>query len=243
MSANRGGDEALLRELGGLETSAISDVLEGLGFPTQVLHESMRPLTGQSRLVGRAACAALGAKPVDAAPAKSGDYFSDVDELAGPGRVLVLAISVAAPGAAIGGFMGREYQRRGASGVVTNGAIRDAAELEGLRFPVFGSGVTPRNGARNLQVDSVGAPVALPAAGEGQVLVGHGDYLVADTDGIVVVPASIVSVVLDASLCLAEMERRIANEMDSGMKRIDAMRAHDRFGHLPALRAALQARE
>jgi regulator of RNase E activity RraA len=240
-SVHQSEDADLFRELAALETSAISDVLEGLGFPRQVLHESIRPLTGQPRLVGKAACAALGPRPAGAAPARSGDYFSSVDELCGPGQVLVLAVSMAAPGAAIGGFMGREYQRRGTSGVVTNGMIRDAAELGGLGFAVFGSGVTPRNGGKNLQVDEVGATVMMPGSGEGQVQVGNGDFLVADTDGIVVIPVGIVFVVVEASLQLAEMERRIAKDMERGMSRIDAMRAHDRFAHLPALRAGLEA--
>ena len=200
-------EQALLRELGRLETSALSDVLEGLGFPKHVLHESLRPLTGQPRLVGRAACARFKLKDPDAPPAKSGDYFASVDELAAPGTVLVLAIDGSASGAAIGGFMGREYQRRGAGGVVTNGAIRDAAELEGLRFPVFGAGVTPRNGAKHLEVDSVGEPVALPASVGGDVIVAPGDFIVADPDGIVVVPSRIAHVVAEATAKLAEMEQ------------------------------------
>lgn len=234
-------DAELIRDLAALETSAISDVLDGLGFPGQVLHESLRPLTGQERVVGRAACVALAPGATGTAVVKSGDYFSAIDELAAPGRVLVIAVSAEAPGAAIGGFMGREYQRRGACGVVTNGSIRDAAELDGLRFPVFGSGVTPRNGARTLHVESVGVMVTLPASGIGQVQVDQGDFVVADPDGIVVVPAKIASIVLQATQRLAEMERRIAMAMEGGMTRIDAMRANDRFGHLPALRASLEA--
>jgi regulator of RNase E activity RraA len=237
-------DEAgLVRRLALLETSALSDVLDGLGFGRQVLHDSLRPLTGQVRMAGRAACVALGSKPAGAAPAKSGDYFSAVDEVAAPGRVLVLGIAAAAPGAAIGGFMGREYQRRGAAGVLTNGAIRDAAELQGLGFAVFGAGVSPRNGAKNLQVDSVGQPVQLPASGEGTVLVADGDFIVADPDGIAVIPAHAVEEVLGATEQLAEMERRIARDMAAGMVRIEAMRAHKRFAHLPAVRALLEARK
>lgn len=235
-------DEAgLIRRLAALESSALSDVLDGIGFARQVLHESLRPQTGQLRMVGRAACVSLGSKPAGAAPAKSGDYFSAVDEAAGPGRVLVLGITAAAPGAAIGGFMGREYQRRGAAGVLTNGAIRDAAELQGLGFAVFGAGVSPRNGAKNLQVDSVAQSVQLPASGDGAVLVADGDFILADPDGIVVVPAQVIAEVLGATEQLAVMEGRIAQDMARGMARIEAMRAHDRFAHLPAVRSLLSA--
>lgn len=233
-------DQALLRGFSELETSAISDVLDGLGFPGQVLSEALRPLTGQQRLVGRAACARLAARDPEAPPAGSGDYFSSVDELAAPGRVLVLAVSATSPGALMGGFMGREYQRRGARGVVTNGAIRDASELQGLGFAVFGAGATPRNGARHLHVEDVDAPVALPASGPGEVRVAPGDWIVADADGIVVVPSGIATVVMQATIVLADMERAITQTMASGKTRIEAMRAHNRFAHLPALRASLE---
>jgi 4-hydroxy-4-methyl-2-oxoglutarate aldolase len=241
MSSVQDEEQALLRGFAELETSAISDVLDGLGFPGQVLAEHLVPLTGQPRMVGRAACAHLAARDPDAPPAGSGDYFSAIDELAAPGRVLVLAVPASSPGAAIGGFMGREYQRRGATGVLTNGAIRDAAELQGLGLAVFGAGVTPRNGARQLEVASVDAPVALPASGGAEVRVAPGDWIVADPDGIVVVPSRIAAVVLQATRVLAEAERQISKAMSDGMTRIEAMRAHNRFAHLPALRASLAA--
>lgn len=229
-----------LRALAALETSALSDVLEGLGFAHQVLSADFMPVTGQARMVGRAACATLGAKsaPAPGAPIP-GDYFSAIDDLAAPGRILVLSAAPGTVGSVLGGFMGREYLRRGAAGVLTNGLVRDAAELATLPLPLRATGTTPANGAKSMRIDAIGT--ALPLAGRDGTLVqvADGDYLLADEDGVVVVPAHAVDIAIEGTRVLAEAERRIGADMAAGKPRVQAMRDHDRFGHLPALRARL----
>lgn len=233
-------DAVLLRALAPLETSALSDVLDGLGYPQQVLATQLRPLGAGGRLVGRAACAAIAAKPPappGAAPVR--DYFADIDEMATPGSVLVLAVAPEAHGAVFGGFMAREYLRRGAAGVVTDGVVRDAAEIAGLPLQVLCAGTSPRNGAKGMQVLSIGQPVQLAGRDGGQVQVCDGDYVLADGDGVVVLPRRIAALAVEGTVVLAEMERRIGKAMAQGQSRIAAMRLHDRFAHLPALRARL----
>ena len=234
-------DESLtLQALAGLESSALSDALEGLGFAHQVLGPQYRPMGGHVRMAGRAACALLGPKeaPAPGAPLP-GDYFAAIDELAAPGRILVLAIASGTRGAVLGGFMAREYRKRGAVGVITDGLLRDVAELATLDLALIATGATPCNGAKGMRIDSVRQPLALGGAHGTPVTVEDGDYVLADEDGVVVVPARIVAVAIEATRVLIEIERRIGADMAGGLPRVQAMRAHDRFGHLPALRASL----
>ena len=154
-------------------------------------------------------------------------------------RVWVSVAALVVAGAVFGGFMAREYLRRGAVGVLTDGVVRDAAEIAAMALPVLCAGTSPRNGAKGMQVDSVGEPVQLAGRDGGQVQIRDGDYLLADDDGVVVLPQRIAAVAVEGTVVLAEMERRIGEAMAQGQSRIEAMRLHDRFAHLPALRARL----
>jgi regulator of RNase E activity RraA len=220
-----------------VETSALSDVLDGIGLGRQVLAREFPASGAARRFCGRAACARVGAKPASGAP-KSGDYFAEIDAMAAPQTVLVLQVAPST-GAVLGGFMAREFQRLGAVAVLTDGLVRDAAEIDGMRFAVFAAGVTPRNGARELQVESTGCTIALPAMVGGTVEISDGDWILGDDDGIVVVPAAVAADVANATRVLCDIERRIGVDMAQGMPRREAMRKHDRFAHLQPLRERL----
>jgi 4-hydroxy-4-methyl-2-oxoglutarate aldolase len=73
-------------------------------------------------------------------------------------------------------------RRRGIAGFVLDGLIRDLEEVREMRFPVFARGVIPKPGAKN-EVSPLGAAVSC-----GGVRVDAGDLVVADEDGVVVVP-------------------------------------------------------
>ena len=82
-----------------------------------------------------------------------------------------------------GGNVCAVAQRRGIAGFVADGVIRDLAEVRAMRFPVFARGVIPVPGTK-AAVEPLDVPVRC-----GGVLVGPGDVVVADEEGIVVVPA------------------------------------------------------
>jgi regulator of RNase E activity RraA len=192
------------------------------------------------RFCGRAACALVGTKSTTGAP-KSGDYFAEIDAIAAPLKVLVLQV-VPSTGAVMGGFMAREFQRLGAVGVLTSGMVRDAAEIDSIDFPVLAAGVTPRNGARELSVEATGGIVTLAAMQGGVVSISDGDWILADEDGVVAVPAAIAAEVARATRILCDIEQRIGSDMAAGTPRREAMRRHDRFAHLQSVRESLDSR-
>jgi 4-hydroxy-4-methyl-2-oxoglutarate aldolase len=141
--------------------------------------------------------------------------WSDMPRVAGPayplrcapGDNLMLhaAIHRAPPGSIIvvqagdldyavaGGNVCAVAQKRGIVAFVIDGVIRDLAELRANRFPVFARGVSPIPGAKD-RLDLINAPVTC-----GGVLVCPGDTVIADEEGIVVVPLAKLDAVLQAA--------------------------------------------
>lgn len=121
-----------------------------------------------------------------------------------PGDNLMLhaAIYRAAPGAVIvveagdvdyavaGGNVCAVAQKRGIVGFIIDGVIRDLAEARANRFPVFARGVIPIPGGKEV-IGALDGPVRC-----GGVQVAPGDVVVADEEGIVVVPAAQLEAVL-----------------------------------------------
>ncbi|MBO0835699.1 MAG: RraA family protein [Actinobacteria bacterium] len=99
-----------------------------------------------------------------------------------PGSVVVVEAGDA-DYAVAGGNVCAVAQRRGIAAFVVDGVIRDLAEVRDAKFPVFARGLTPVAG-----VKSAIAPLNKPVRCGG-VLVRAGDIVVADDDGVMVVPA------------------------------------------------------
>jgi len=85
--------------------------------------------------------------------------------------------------AGMGGLMGTAMAARGYSGAVIDGGVRDVAYLRKIGFPVFATGIVPSTSVHHYRF--AGAQVPLVCNG---VPVNPGDIVVADSDGVAVVP-------------------------------------------------------
>ena len=133
------------------------------------------------------------------------------------GSVIVVDAGGDEEWAVAGGNVCAVAQRRGVAGFVIDGVIRDIAEVRERRFPVFARGTVPIPGDKQ---------VVTPLNGEVEccgVLVGAGDIVVADEEGIVVVPAGRAAGVLaDARARLAKEAATSLDEWESAHRaRID----------------------
>ena len=136
---------------------------------------------------------------------------------AGDNLMLHVAIHRAPPGSVVvcaagdsnwamaGGNVCAFAQQRGIAGFVVDGCIRDIAETRSNRFPVFGRGVIPIPGVRKT-AGLINVPVVC-----GGVTVAPGDIVVADEEGIVVLPAA------RASKILADAEARAARDATTSL--------------------------
>jgi regulator of RNase E activity RraA len=206
--------EELIDRLGRLDTAGTSDAQKGFG----VLDPAIQSVTPGLKLAG----------PAFTVKCYPGSIITVHKALleAAPGDVLVVdGESDGRAGALFGELMGREARDRGFAGIVIDGAVRDRAGLIRLGFPTFARQVTPRVGVnRRLGVTHV--PVSV-----GEVVVNPGDYILADDDGVIVIPQSELAAIVNAVEAIEEKERGLAAAIDR----------HERLADLLGMRAAIEA--
>jgi 4-hydroxy-4-methyl-2-oxoglutarate aldolase len=140
-------------------------------------------------------------------------------DAAPPGSVVVIDAGAAERGVCWGGTATFAASRKGIAGLVTNGTVRDLAEILERKFPVFATGTSLVAGLR-------GHPGWLDIPiGIGEVVVHPGDFIVGDLDGVVVVPAAQVAEV--AERAVAQRDREIEREkmLLSGATLMDVLKA------------------
>jgi 4-hydroxy-4-methyl-2-oxoglutarate aldolase len=121
-------------------------------------------------------------------------------EQAGPGDVIVVVPTTDSAFGFIGELMATQMQVRGVRGYVTSGGVRDTGELRSMGFPVWSKFVAAEGTVKDT-AGSVNVPVVL----EG-VVVEPGDIVVADDDGVTIVPRALAVATLAASKARAEKE-------------------------------------
>ena len=221
----------LLARLAKLETGQVSDVLDEAGLPDHALSSALVPLAAGQRFAGVAVCA-RGETAVEGRHARPAMPGSALEAAMRPGGVLVIDSGGFARGALLGGFVAYSLQREGCVAIVTDGPVRDADEIRGLGLPVVCGGVTPVNGSRRWRWTEVGVPVTLPGQEGRPLAIAPGDYILADGDGVVVVPATAARTIVEDAEELARIEARIGEGLRAGGSRAEVFKRNPRFDHV-----------
>src|SRR5579883_420893 len=193
------GQDALLEGFRLVEVASVADAMEQLYGKRAYLAHEMRPLNA-AKFAGPAVTVLLKKEENhDGAKALQG-MLDTIDESA-PGSVYVMVLEDGLDYAGLGGLMSTAMKYRGFAGAVVDGGIRDTPQITKLQFPVFSRGVVPSTTVNHYRF--AGRNVPVQCAG---VEVRAGDIVVADLDGVAIVPREHAADVLKKAQQLDESE-------------------------------------
>lgn len=183
--------DELVAALADASSTDLSDVLDGV----YTVDGAIRPLVP---LDGRIAGPAL---TVSVTPG-NGLMIRKALRMARPGDVVVVNAFGNLERAVLGANVARAALQARVRAVVVDGVVRDVSEIATMGLPLFARGTTPRSGSDPRGRGEIGVPVAC-----GGVVVVPNDVVVADLDGITVVPAPDAAAVADAARAMRSGSR------------------------------------
>jgi len=182
------GDTALLDGYRHVEVASVSDAMEKLTGQRIFMSHRMRPIF-PSKFAGFALTVRL-KKEENHDPDALQGMLAAIDG-GGPNSVYVMVVDDGIDIAGMGGLMGTAMAARNFSGAVIDGGVRDTAYLQKIGFPVFALGPVPSTSVSHYRFAGANIPVRCDG-----IPVTAGDIVVADSDGVVVVPRAKASDVL-----------------------------------------------
>ncbi len=206
----------LVARLRTFDTPTISDACEASGHECHIV-TGIAPLTTTGVAAGAVITVQLG--PADGTSGRSQRHLGTTAVAAATSaHIIAIDHQGRTDCAGWGGNLSRGAQHRGCAATVIDGAVRDINEAADIGYPIFGRSATPRT-ARGRAVEvACQSPIALAGAP-----VNPGDYLIADSTGIVIIPQQAITDVLDAATTIASHEEEIADRIANGTPITEAM--------------------
>ena len=209
-----------------VDTSNVADVLDEMGHPDLGLSADFAPyVRGAERIAGFAYTIRGQMTPYplggDSENMKACQGLSpgDVSVWSGDGSGICYFGELIAIG----------MKERGCVGALVDGGIRDLRYLSQHDFPVFAKYRTPVQSIGRWKVNGYNIPVSMSGATSKSVTVSPGDFILADEDGAIVIPAALIEPVLIRTEELTRREQDIRAEILAGLSLGEALK---KYGHV-----------
>jgi regulator of RNase E activity RraA len=174
-------DSELVAQFRRVEVASVSDALEQITGKRMYMSHHMQPIF-TAKFAGFARTVQLKKDEGNNGHEALTGMLQAIDQ-GSTDSVYVMALEDGEDIAGMGGLMGTAMAARGYSGAVIDGGVRDVAYLRKIGFPVFATGIVPSTSVHHYRF--AGAQIPLMCNG---VPVSPGDIVVADSDGVAVVP-------------------------------------------------------
>jgi len=182
-------DGELVVQFRRVEVASVSDALEQITHKRMYMSHRMQPIF-TSKFAGYARTVQLKKDEGNDDPEALSGMLEAIDQ-GSTDSVYVMVVEDGEDIAGMGGLMGTAMAARGYAGAVIDGGVRDVAYLRKIAFPVFATGVVPSTSVHHYRF--AGAQIPLVCNG---VPVSPGDIVVADSDGVAIVPKAQAQAVL-----------------------------------------------
>ncbi|MCG7310340.1 RraA family protein [Brachybacterium sp. ACRRE] len=199
-----------------LPTAAVSDALDSLGIAGQMPGIATRNEPGRA-VAGRAFTVRY--EPVDSTGGTVGDFLDDVE----PGQIVVIDNQGRSDCTVWGGIMSRTAASRGIAGTVIDGTCRDLAASREAGYPLWSASVYMRTGKDRVRIAETQGTLRI-----GEAEVAPGDFVMADADGALCIPAARIDEVLELAERIESTEQAIARTVLEGSTLADA---RERFAY------------
>jgi 4-hydroxy-4-methyl-2-oxoglutarate aldolase len=210
-----------------LRIANVYDALDRMGYPNQCLELRLKPLITTQHLAGKAVTAKGGRDPRTwddiKAEGKDTQTLIRLRDYLFPGAVVVVECGGELETGKFGEMTSWNLKQGGAKGIVLDAYIRDRPGLEVIPdYTVCAYGTSPIESSGRWRVQAANVPIAMPGTLTHQVRVRPGDWVVADSDGVIVVPQEIAMDVLVNAEAIEAREEGMRVDLAAGMSFKDA---------------------
>ncbi len=205
-----------------LYSAVVADALDSLGYHNQSPRVQLTPYTTQSVLVGRCKTT-LWADLYHDDPNTYELELRAVDDCT-EDSVLICAAGGSMHSALWGELLSTASRNSGCIGAIVDGATRDVTKIREMNFPVFARGTSVYDSMNRQRVTNVGVPVEIAG-----VRFCPGELVLADVDGVVVVPEEVEEQAVQRAWDKVHTENTVRDEIRGGMK---ALEAYEKYGVL-----------
>ena len=186
-----------------------TDIMDQLGYRDQGMIPEIRPTHPDAQIVGPALTLDAYAN-TEPHPDPYGQIFAAYDH-ASPGDVFVIATNGELRSGLWGELLSTAAKAQGVESVLTDGLVRDVRQMNEMGFNCFCRGYSPLDSAGRIIPEKVNTPIQC-----GGVAIHPGDFILADYDGVAVIPAAIKDEVFKLSLEKLQGENTVRDELTAG---------------------------